>query len=195
MSFVKAYNQFRDQLRGVALINPDNSWNEENLRRYDESRRNTRAVLNAPTTSTNPSSLADYANAQRAVQDAQDRDADNKISFVNRSLEPRARLLAQNVDADRARADIQDGSYRDRISSFVEPHRALLGDQHGQERWVVGNMSQQLADEQTAYYALNNKIADATIADMNKGPSFMENLGSIGGLLSSILGGVALFRG
>jgi hypothetical protein len=195
MSFVKAYNQFRDQLRGVALINPDNSWNEENLRRYDESRRNTRAVLNAPTTSTNPSSLADYANAQRAVQDAQDRDADNKISFVNRSLEPRARLLAQDVDADRARADIQDGSYKDRISSFVEPHRALLGDQHGQERWVVGNMSQQLADEQTAYYALNNKIADATIADMNKGPSFMENLGSIGGLLSSILGGVALFRG
>ena len=195
MSFVKAYNQFRDQLRGVALINPDNSWNEENLRRYDESRRNTRAVLNAPTTSTNPSSLADYANAQRAVQDAQARDADNKISFVNRSLEPRARLLAQNVDADRARADIQDGSYRDRISSFVEPHRALLGDQRGQERWVIGNMSQQLADDRTAYYALNNKIADATIADMNKGPSFMENLGSIGGLLSSILGGVALFRG
>jgi hypothetical protein len=195
MSFVTAFNQFRDQLRGAALVNPDNSWTKEALERYGKATQDTQTRLSAPTVSAKPQIQSDVRGAQDIVNRGADAGIQQRGALANTLLQPRGAIIRQNVDRLRDETAIGDTSYDNKLGALFDRQGQMLGLQHGQERWTTSGMNDQIGASRDAYYALQNKIADATIANMNKGPSFMENLGSIGGLLTSILGGVALFRG
>lgn len=198
MDFSKTLNQFQrlqNTLRGQGFLNEQGQWTKTGEQVYQALVKGTGAGLSTPPASSAPSVLSQASQAQ----DLSNRGADANLERQIRSAQAGLDVGKERANAGTAvigeRTGIADESYRNRMGYGVDSYGRLMGQQHEYETGARQALSDDFRYITGKSYALQERALDAGIDLANKPPSFISQLGQLGQLAASIMGGLALLRG